>query len=377
MIAVIADDLSGAAELAGLALRHGLRAEVQTAFSADTDADVICVDTDTRLLPEADAARIAETVARAALAARPAWIFKKCDSVLRGPVLAEARAIARAAGAARIVILPANPSRGRIIRGGEYFVEDVPLDQTDFARDPAHPRQTALVAELLGGDLAGVETPDAETPADIARVAAAVTAATLPVGAADFFAALLAARGNATSRRVQPGPSAPGTSRTTLQPPSAIPQSAVRAPHFPALLVSGSAAAWPQRRAAAEQSGLPVFALPHDPAAVARALRSSGRALVGIGDGPATRGIPPATLTRQLAATVAAVLAEAAPARLLLEGGATARAVISALNWARLRAVETAAPGVGALCPVGGGPLLFIKPGSYAWPPDVWPAANP
>ena len=57
MIVVIADDLSGAAELAGAALRHGLSAEVQTVFFPDTNADVVCVDTDSRLLPPAEAAR--------------------------------------------------------------------------------------------------------------------------------------------------------------------------------------------------------------------------------------------------------------------------------------------------------------------------------
>jgi uncharacterized protein YgbK (DUF1537 family) len=373
MITVIADDLSGAAELAGLALRHGLRAEVQTAFSAATDADVVCVDTDTRLLPEAEAARIAEAVARAALAARPAWIFKKCDSVLRGPVLAEAHAIARATGAARIVVVPANPSRDRIIRRGEYFVGGVPLDLTDFARDPAHPRTTARVAELLGKSdpvetqttsaqparppeghskpAPPLEIPDAETSADIARIAASADAAALSVGAADFFSALLAAR----------------------VPPNPILGSALPSPHFPTLLVCGSAASWPQRRAAADSSGLPVFALPHDPVAIARALRSAGRALVGIGDGPTTRGVAPAALTAALTATVAAVIPKAVPARLLLEGGATARAVITALGWTRLRACEISMPGIGALRPVDApGPLLLIKPGSYPWPADVW-----
>lgn len=373
MIAVIADDLSGAAELAGLALRHGLRAEVQTAFSAATDADVVCVDTDTRLLPAAEAARIAEAVARAALAARPAWIFKKCDSVLRGPVLAEARAIARATGAARIVVVPANPSRDRIIRRGEYFVGGVPLDLTDFARDPAHPRTTARVAELLGKSdpvetqttsaqparppeghskpAPPLEIPDAETSADITRIAASADAAALSVGAADFFSALLAAR----------------------VPPNPILDSALPSPHFPTLLVCGSAASWPQRRAAADSSGLPVFALPHDPVAIARALRSAGRALVGIGDGPTTRGVAPAALTATLTATVAAVIPKAAPARLLLEGGATARAVITALGWTRLRACEISVPGIGALRPADApSPLLLIKPGSYPWPADVW-----
>src|SRR5688572_7906414 len=63
MIAVIADDLSGAAELAGVACRHGLSAEVQTVFSRFSNADVICVDTDSRSLSSAKAAEKVAVVA--------------------------------------------------------------------------------------------------------------------------------------------------------------------------------------------------------------------------------------------------------------------------------------------------------------------------
>ncbi len=44
----MADDVSGAAELAGLAAARGWRAEVQTRFDASSGADVIALDADTR-----------------------------------------------------------------------------------------------------------------------------------------------------------------------------------------------------------------------------------------------------------------------------------------------------------------------------------------
>ena len=44
MIVVIADDFSGAAELAGLAASRGWNAEVQTSFDANSDAEVIAFD---------------------------------------------------------------------------------------------------------------------------------------------------------------------------------------------------------------------------------------------------------------------------------------------------------------------------------------------
>ena len=56
MIVVIADDLTGAAELAGIAFSHGLTAEVQIEFNSKADADIICLDTNTRILTAEDAA---------------------------------------------------------------------------------------------------------------------------------------------------------------------------------------------------------------------------------------------------------------------------------------------------------------------------------
>jgi uncharacterized protein YgbK (DUF1537 family) len=141
-IIVIADDLSGAAELAGIAFAGGLSAEVQRRFDPSSDAQVIAVDTDSRSLSSVDAAQRASEVAEQVAAASPAWVFKKVDSVLRGNVRAEIEAILSATGQARAVLVPANPTRGRTIVGGRYFVNGVPLDQTAFANDPEHPRQS-------------------------------------------------------------------------------------------------------------------------------------------------------------------------------------------------------------------------------------------
>src|SRR5688572_13690217 len=171
MIVVIADDLSGAAELAAVAARHGLSAEVHTVFDPGSEADVVCIDTDSRLLAPAIAAERVANVARCVAAAKPAWIFKKCDSVLRGPVLAEARAVAAAVGRSRIFLLPANPSLDRTISGGIYRIAGRPLHEMAFARDPIHPRFTSDVKVLLGDDLAQVVVPDVVTPEDVQRQA--------------------------------------------------------------------------------------------------------------------------------------------------------------------------------------------------------------
>ena len=117
MILVLADDLSGAAELAGIAFAHGLTAEVQTELQPRTEAQVICLDTDTRRLePEAAAAGLRK-LTRRIKAASPEFIFKKTDSALRGNIAAELGVLLEITARVRAVFVPANPSRGRTIRG--------------------------------------------------------------------------------------------------------------------------------------------------------------------------------------------------------------------------------------------------------------------
>ena len=127
---------SGAAELAGAALRYGLTAEVTTQPGEPCAADVCCLDADTRRLPIDEAAAKTSQFAAALLAARPKLIFKKTDSLLRGHVAAEIDAILRQTGQPRALLCPANPGRGRIVRAGRYYVEDVPLDQTGSRSRP-------------------------------------------------------------------------------------------------------------------------------------------------------------------------------------------------------------------------------------------------
>ena len=82
-IVILADDFSGAAELAGIAASRGWKAEVQTRFDPECEAEVIAVDTDTRLRSESEAVRVVGEVARAVVASKPDWIYKKTDWVHR------------------------------------------------------------------------------------------------------------------------------------------------------------------------------------------------------------------------------------------------------------------------------------------------------
>lgn len=382
MIAVLADDLSGAAEIAGTALGQGLSAEVQTGAPFPTaPADVIVCDTDSRLSPLA-VGRAAERAA-ALVAARPRWMYKKIDSVLRGQVLAEIRAVLGVTGHRRALLVPANPGRRRVVRGGRYFIADVPLDRTAFGHDPHHPARTSDVRQLLGADAAGdvhlvardaplpregILVPDAETAADLAHWAAVLDEETLPVGAVEFFGAALAHHeGHGGRGEVPP---------QCLDEPS---------PERPWLFVCGSAAAWERVRGEPPSgSRLPVLAMPAavipgGAAASGRwadqavsALRGQGAAMLAIGD-PGVPEASPATLTGRLAEVVVEVLRVCTPARVCIEGGATASAVLGRLGLARLRTCEPIHGGVVGLRPADrAGPLLSLKPGSYPWPAPFW-----
>ena len=93
MIGVIADDMTGAAEIGAVGLRHGLRAEVLLAGEPSSDADLVCLDTDSRSCAPVEAAEHAARAARLLRQQPAGWIYMKTDSVLRGNVTPELEAI--------------------------------------------------------------------------------------------------------------------------------------------------------------------------------------------------------------------------------------------------------------------------------------------
>ena len=208
MIGVIADDLTGAAELGAVGLRHGLRAEIVRRGEPSGRADLVCVDTDSRSCEPAAAAKRSAAAAKMLRAAGAQWIYKKVDSVLRGQVTAEVEAVMKQLKLERALLLPANPSLGRTIRDGQYFVQGKPIHKTEFLHDPEYPRRSSQVVRLLAapenfllrvvnGDrslAAGtIVIGEATTSADVASWTGFCNPEMLPAGGSEFFNALLAA----------------------------------------------------------------------------------------------------------------------------------------------------------------------------------------
>ena len=149
MIAVIADDFTGAAEIGGIALKYGLKVLIETAVNTTADADVLIIATDTRSLPVNEATKIMEEITAKLIQLNPAYIYKKLDSVLRGNIVQELQAQMLVSGKKRALVVAGNPFFGRIIKNGIYTINSVPLAETHFANDPDFPINSSSVVDIL------------------------------------------------------------------------------------------------------------------------------------------------------------------------------------------------------------------------------------
>jgi len=391
MIGVIADDLTGAAEIGAVGLRHGLRAEIVLAgatipvtgkFGENEEVDLVCLDTDSRLCPPEDAARRARAAAAWLKAMGARWIYKKVDSVLRGQVASEIEAAMAETDRALAILVPANPGLGRVIRDGRYFIRGKPVDETEFAYDAAHPRTSAFVLEMIspppvqplracGVDdalpSAGIVIGEAESSEHLDRWAAASAGRALRAGGAEFFAALLRADGH------QP----------LSMKPARKSARAVRE-----LFVCGSSSvAAREFQAASEAAGVMVIGLPELAAEtgaltgpqheelVRRAVsayESKSRVVLRVGLERVADPLRAARLSSCVVRVAQGVLGQVAVDRVFAEGGATAVELARTLGWGRMRVLRELAPGVAALGLKGRVPAeLTIKPGSYAWPAEI------
>ena len=195
---IVADDLTGAADCAAQALRHGLSAAVALRPDTGVEADVLALDLDTRN----GGARAAYAATRDAAGAGAPLLYVKLDSLLRGHARRRARRGARRRGsrAPRWWRL-AFPAQGRTTVGGRQLVDGEAVGdvlgtlRAQTAREVIHVRDGAL-------DRPGVLVCDAEDDDDLARIAAAAG----PAGAVWAGSAGLA---GALFRGLEPGGAAP------------------------------------------------------------------------------------------------------------------------------------------------------------------------
>src|SRR5918999_1963460 len=172
-VAIIADDLTGAADTGVQLARAGYRTAVAfrgAPIPPSEDLDAVALDTDSRAMPPGFAAK---RVISASRAVRDAPIlYKKLDSTLRGPVAAELAAALEASGRDRAVVAPAFPAAGRTTADGVQLVRGVPVHETEARDDPRTPVREGHLPTLLAAafpSVASLGTEDLADPATVRR----------------------------------------------------------------------------------------------------------------------------------------------------------------------------------------------------------------
>ncbi|MDO9152622.1 MAG: four-carbon acid sugar kinase family protein [Paludibacter sp.] len=148
-VIIIADDLTGAAEIAGVCLRYGLKVSFGIDAVPQDEADVKIIATDSRSATENEAYIIHKKIAEQIYQYPNSFVFKKCDSALRGFILTELSAILDVSDLTKIILQPANPLTGRCIKAGEYFIGNEKIENTGFSSDPDFPTTESSVRKIL------------------------------------------------------------------------------------------------------------------------------------------------------------------------------------------------------------------------------------
>ncbi|WP_299682411.1 four-carbon acid sugar kinase family protein [uncultured Roseobacter sp.] len=166
-VAIIADDLSSAADAAAPFLPKGLTARVGRKLVPLEPSDVVAVDVGSRSMPEPDAAS-AVRVATAALN-RAQIVFKTVDSTLRGHAKAEISAAFEASGRSRLIFAPAFPAAGRVTVNGIQYVDSTPVHLSHYRKDPVNPVSTSRLSDLLPANATQAIVFDAQSQEDLNR----------------------------------------------------------------------------------------------------------------------------------------------------------------------------------------------------------------
>ncbi|MFS0911148.1 3-oxo-tetronate kinase [Microbacterium sp. 179-I 3D2 NHS] len=392
MIGVIADDVTGATDVAAALRRAGLRTLLVLGSEIPDDAapaDGIVIGLKTRSLPAAEAVT-QSLAALSALRGRGAdrIYVKYCstfDSTAEGNIGPVTEAVADALGANLVVTTPAAPLHGRTVYRGHLFVGDVLLAETHMRDHPVTPMRDSSVPRLLAAQSAGrvgllpLETvrqgadavaeairaargdgvrhlvADAAEDADLAVVAAAVDGEPLVAGSAGLVGAI--ALRDTVSGSTAPAPPA---GRTAIIAGSCSRRTLEQIDRF----VSTGAPAY---RVAAE---------PGDSAddLAARALewwdrQAADSAALIYSSSPASErrdDVPGAgELYERTAGLIAAQLADRGIRRMLIAGGETSGEVIRSLGTVVAEVGEEVAPGAPWIHDAARDVHLILKSGNF------------
>lgn len=383
MIAVIADDFTGAAELAGIGLRYGFKVEIDSDVIKNSSAELQIIATDARSMTADQAYKEVTKITANLLKRNPDWVYKKTDSVLRGHVLPELCAMLKVSGKKKVLLVPSNPEYGRKISNGIYYINDVPLHLTAFSDDPEYAIKTSNVLEMLGVsnefstnivsrgisiDKPGIYVAEASSLNDLDYWTSAVDEEIIPAGASGFFSALLKSKGYC--KNVTPNNDATKFGKKFL-------------------FVCGSAfshgriAVEEARKKGAKVSEMPDNVFYDKPPKekhfkkwvddTIKLYKQTSKVIVEINQPVVKEPGLAKRLREETAKLVEEVLNNVQVDELFIDGGATVFAISKKLSINKFLPLIEIAPGVIRMA-VENKPYLHItiKPGSYLWPEKIW-----
>ena len=162
LLGVIADDFTGATDVAGMLVQAGMATLLTTGVpdsGAALDADAVVVALKSRTTAPADAVRDSlSALDRLRAAGCRRFYFKVCstfDSTPRGNIGPVAEALMAALGADFAIACPAFPENGRSVYRGHLFVGDLLLSDSGMREHPLTPMTDANLVRWLQAQTKG------------------------------------------------------------------------------------------------------------------------------------------------------------------------------------------------------------------------------
>lgn len=385
MIVVVADDFTGASEIAGIAIGFGLSVRIQTVLDGIEDTcDVLVLDTNTRSLGSDAAGAAMEQIMALLKDVQVDLFFKKTDSVLRGNIQRELSVILSHHADKSVLLVPANPSKGRTIRHGVYYIDGVPINESIFSKDPEFPALVSDVTRLVDTRKEDSEVqswpadaqtkpgiiyiPDVGSESEVRSWASLATGKMIVAGAADFFKAILSSFGykqkngdvyhyDFLTRRslIVCGSSLSDLEKVKTQMYALRPR---------IIEMGGGLCASGNSGFIDELTNLIVDGY-EDHAHVVLLVNTD----LFI-DEHVIQQIP-----RCLAEVVARVVNQVEIEELFVEGGTSSSEIVRKLGWSHFEPVQTFGHGIVRMDVHKFRQHLTVKPGSYEWPDGMWQAS--
>lgn len=157
-IGIIADDLTGADDTSLQFFLRGANTQILLDSTVIPEnkahTQVWAIPTETR---NTEAPTAYEKVKQAAKVLKEEfnveYFYKKMDSTIRGNIAVETLAMLEALDMDAAIIIPAFPQEGRTTIGGYHLLKGIPIERTEFARDPRAPIYESHIPTVLKTEL--------------------------------------------------------------------------------------------------------------------------------------------------------------------------------------------------------------------------------